>query len=86
MLAVGPLYLMYSNRFRPRSKATKDKQIGSVTSTNLALVAVLLGTYALGVLPQFLVIYFPALYIAGLIGVFVFRNRQLDPWERHEYY
>src|SRR6185436_8578475 len=30
LLAVGPVYLMYSQRFRPRSKATGDKQIASV--------------------------------------------------------
>lgn len=86
LLAVGPLFLLYGNRFRPRGKATKDKQVNSVRSTNLALVAILLGMYALGVLPAFLMIYFPALYIAGLIGVFLFYvQHQFEDtyWESH---
>jgi omega-6 fatty acid desaturase (delta-12 desaturase) len=86
MLSVGPLWLMYSNRFRARGKATKDKQVGSVMSTNLALIAVLLGMYALGVLPQFALIYFPSLYIAGLIGVFLFYvQHQFEDtyWQEH---
>ncbi|HEX7939281.1 MAG TPA: fatty acid desaturase [Gemmatimonadaceae bacterium] len=86
MLLVGPLYLMYSHRFRPRSIATKDKQVSSVMSTNLAIVAVMLGMYALGVLPQFLMIYFPALYLAGVAGVFLFYvQHQFEDtyWESH---
>lgn len=86
LLLVGPLYLMYSHRFRPRSVATKDKQVNSVMSTNLALLAVLLGMYALGVLPQFLMIYFPALYIAGVAGVFLFYvQHQFEDtyWQSH---
>ncbi len=86
MLSVGPLWLMYSNRFRLKSKATKDKQQGSVMSTNLALIAMLLGMYALGVLPQFLIVYFPALYLAGAIGVFLFyvQHQYEDTyWQEH---
>jgi omega-6 fatty acid desaturase (delta-12 desaturase) len=86
LLLVGPLWLMYGSRFRPRGKATKDKQISSVSSTNLAIIATLLGTYALGVLPQFLMVYFPAIYIAGSAGVFLFYvQHQFEDtyWERH---
>jgi omega-6 fatty acid desaturase (delta-12 desaturase) len=86
LLLVGPLYLMYSHRFRPRGVATKDKQISSVMSTNLVLIAVLLGTYALGVLPEFLMIYFPSIYIAGVAGVFLFYvQHQFEDtyWESH---
>lgn len=87
LLLVGPLYLMYSHRFRPRSIATKDKQVNSVMSTNLALIAVLLGMYALGVLPAFLMTYFPALYFAGIAGVFLFYvQHQFEDtyWESHD--
>jgi len=86
LLLGGPLWLMYGARFRPRGKATKDKQISSVVSTNLAIVATLLGMYALGVLPQFLMIYFPTIYIAGSAGVFLFYvQHQFEDtyWENH---
>src|SRR5688572_19800122 len=42
LLVVGPLWLMYSQRFRPRSKATKDKQVSSVWGTNAAIFLTLL--------------------------------------------
>ena len=72
LLLVGPLYLMYSQRFRPRSKATKDKQITSVLWTNIAIVAVLAGFAVAGLLPEFLMVYFPTMYLAGMAGVFLF--------------
>ena len=87
LLLVGPLYLMYSQRFRPRSKATKDKQIASVSSTNLSIVAALVGAWALGVLPAFLLVYFPAIYLAGSAGVFLFYvQHQFEDtyWQSHE--
>jgi omega-6 fatty acid desaturase (delta-12 desaturase) len=72
LLLVGPLYLMYSQRRRERSKATKDKQLNSVLGTNLAIVATLVATYFMGILPEFLMVYFPAIYLAGMAGVFLF--------------
>lgn len=72
LLLVGPLYLMYSQRFRPRSKATKDKQITSVLWTNIAIAAVVAGFALAGLLPEFLMVYFPIMYLAGMAGVFLF--------------
>lgn len=72
LLLVGPLYLMYSQRFRPRSKATKDKQISSVWSTNIAIAAALIGFGLAGLLPEMLLVYFPSIYFAAMAGVFLF--------------
>lgn len=72
LLAVGPLYLMCSQRFRTRSKATKDKQIVSVWGTNAVIVVSLLTFSLLGVLPQVLMVYFPVMYLAGVAGVYLF--------------
>src|SRR5687768_2719951 len=65
LLVVGPLWLMYSQRFRPRSKATKDKQVSSVWGTNAAIFLTLLIAFFLGILPELLMIYFPVIYLAG---------------------
>ena len=72
LLAVGPIYLMCSQRFRTRSKATKDKQIASVWGTNAAIIVGLVLFGFLGVLPQVLMVYFPVLYFAGIAGVYLF--------------
>ena len=72
LLLVGPLWLVYTQRFRPRSKATKDKQIASVWSTNIAIVVSLAFFWALGVLPEMLMVYVPVMYLAGMAGVFLF--------------
>ena len=87
LLAVGPLWLMYSQRFRTRTKATKDMQIASVWGTNAAIVLALLVTYLFGVLPQFLMVYFPVMYFAGVAGVFLFYvQHQFEGtyWAPHE--
>jgi omega-6 fatty acid desaturase (delta-12 desaturase) len=86
MLIIGPLYLLYTYRFKPGGKALKDKTVSSVSSTNLAFIAVLLGMYALGTLKAFLLIYLPALYLAGMIGVFLFYvQHQFEDtyWQQH---
>lgn len=87
LLLIGPLYLMYSQRFRPRGVATKDKQVESVWATNAAIVVALATAYAFGFLPQFLMVYFPAIYLAGIAGVFLFYvQHQFENtyWEPHE--
>ena len=72
LLGIGPLYLMFSQRFRPRSKATKDKQIASVWGTNAAILAAAAVFFVLGVLPEVLMVYLPVIYLAGAAGVFLF--------------
>ena len=87
LLAVGPLYLMVSQRFRPRGKATKDKQVSSVWGTNAAIVVVALVSFLFGVLPEVLLVYMPVIYFSGVAGVFLFYvQHQFEDtyWERHE--
>ena len=72
LLLVGPLYLMINQRFRPRSKATGEKQVVSVWTTNAgilllgALTVLLFGWQAL------LVVYLPAIYLAAMAGIWLF--------------
>jgi acyl-lipid omega-6 desaturase (Delta-12 desaturase) len=87
LLLVGPLWLMYSQRFRTRSKATKDKQVSSVGWTNVAIVTTLLLAFLVGVLPELLLVYFPVIYLSGIAGVFLFyvQHQYEDTyWERHK--
>jgi omega-6 fatty acid desaturase (delta-12 desaturase) len=87
LLLVGPLWLMYNQRFRSRGVATKDKQVTSVWGTNAAIVASIVIALAFGVLPEFLMVYFPVIYIAGAAGVFLFYvQHQFEDtyWEHHE--
>ena len=86
LLLVGPLYLMYSQRFRPRSKATKDKQVASVWGTNAAIVATIVIAYFFGVLPELALVYLPVFYFSGIAGVFLFYvQHQFEDtyWEHH---
>ena len=86
LLFVGPLYLMYSQRFRSRSKATKDKQISSVLWTNVAIVSTLAFAGLLGGLDELLLVYFPVIYISGMGGVFLFyvqHQYEETYWEPH---
>jgi acyl-lipid omega-6 desaturase (Delta-12 desaturase) len=86
LLMVGPLWLMYSQRFRTTSKATKDKQIVSVWGTNLTILLALFVFYLFGVLPEVLMVYFPVMYFAGAAGVFLFYvQHQFEDtyWQEH---
>jgi omega-6 fatty acid desaturase (delta-12 desaturase) len=87
LLLVGPLYLMVSQRVRPRSKATGEREAASVLATNvaiallLALVLVTLGWRAL------VLVYFPAMYLAAMGGVWLFYvQHQFEDayWESHD--
>lgn len=87
LLVVGPLWLMYNSRFRPRSKATKDKQVASVWGLNAAIGLTLLIAFLFGVLPEFLMVYFPVIYLAGSAGVYLFYvQHQFEDtyWEHHQ--
>jgi omega-6 fatty acid desaturase (delta-12 desaturase) len=72
LLVVGPVYLMWSQRFRPRSKATKDKQIYSVWWTNFAIVATVAAFALTGLLAEFALVYVPVMYMAASAGIFLF--------------
>jgi omega-6 fatty acid desaturase (delta-12 desaturase) len=87
LLIVGPLYLTYSQRFRERSKATKDKQVWSVWGTNVAIAATVAAFAAFGLLSEFLMVFGPVMYLAGSAGVFLFYvQHQFEGtyWEHHK--
>jgi omega-6 fatty acid desaturase (delta-12 desaturase) len=72
LLLVGPLYLMINQRFRPRSKATGEKQIASVWATNAAILVLAALTVALFGWTALLVVYLPAIYLAAMAGIWLF--------------
>lgn len=72
LLLVGPIHLAVGQRFRPRSKATGDRQIASVWWTNVAIVLLAaLVVMALG-FKALLLVYLPAYYLAAMAGVWLF--------------
>ncbi len=84
LLLLGPLQLMIGQRIPPRGAATRQ-QITSVWTTNAA-IAVLVGVlFALD--PKLLLlVYLPALYLAGMAGVTLFYlQHQFEGtyWEEH---
>ena len=72
LLLVGPLYLMINQRFRPRSKATGDKQVASVWTTNAGILVLGALTVALFGWRTLLVVYLPAIYLAAMAGIWLF--------------
>lgn len=86
LLGLGPLHLMVGQRFRPRSKATGDKQIRSVLWTNVGiLVGGALFSWWIG-FAAFLMVYLPTIYLAGAAGIWLFYvQHQFEDtyWEEH---
>ena len=72
LLLGGPLHLMISQRFRPRSKATGARQVESVWATNVAIVVAAAAAVALFGWRSLLIVYLPAFYLAAMAGVWLF--------------
>ncbi|HEY4307716.1 MAG TPA: fatty acid desaturase [Gemmatimonadaceae bacterium] len=72
LLLGGPLHLALGQRFRKPSKATRDKQMASVTLTNVALVAVIAIALFLFGLKSVLMAYALPYYLAAMAGVWLF--------------
>jgi omega-6 fatty acid desaturase (delta-12 desaturase) len=68
----GPIHLLFSQRFRSRSKATKTTQIWSVASTNIAIVAGITIAVLLVGWKTVTFAYFIPFYFAGMSGVWLF--------------
>lgn len=87
LLLFGPLHLMFGQRVRPKSKATGAKQITSVWTTNLAIVAAAaLVVWAWG-WKALLLVYLPVYYIAAAAGIWLFYvQHQFEDayWEEKE--
>jgi len=87
LMLVGPLYLMVSNRIRPKSTATGKSQKISVDLTNLAILLTAAGAVWLFGWSALLLVYFPAMYLAAMMGVWLFYvQHQFEDayWESHE--
>ncbi|MEO6446975.1 MAG: fatty acid desaturase [Gemmatimonadaceae bacterium] len=86
LLGLGPLHLIVGQRFRPRSKATGDKQVASVLWTN---AGILVGAIAFSLwvgFPAFALVYLPCIYLAGAAGIWLFYvQHQFEDtyWEGH---
>ncbi len=86
LFGLGPVYMLFSQRWRPRSRATKDKQLNSVFVTNVAIVVLiaafawLIGWRALAL------VYTPVFLIAAAAGIWLFYvQHQFEGtyWETH---
>jgi acyl-lipid omega-6 desaturase (Delta-12 desaturase) len=87
MLGLGPLHLAVGQRYRPRSKATGDKERASVWRTNLALVALVVGMSFLIGFGAVVRVYVPVFFFAGSIGIWLFYvQHQFEGmhWTPHE--
>jgi omega-6 fatty acid desaturase (delta-12 desaturase) len=75
LLGLGPLHLAGGQRYRPRSRATGDKERASVLRTNLALLALLalvVGWSLVIGLKAVALVYVPVFFVAGSIGIWLF--------------
>ncbi|HYV98641.1 MAG TPA: fatty acid desaturase [Gemmatimonadaceae bacterium] len=82
----GPFYLVYTLRFRPRSKATGKRQLWSIWWTNIAIVGLFAFLFAMGGV-RAMTIYALAYYGAAVTGVWLFYvQHQFEDayWESHE--
>jgi omega-6 fatty acid desaturase (delta-12 desaturase) len=89
LLGIGPIYLMLSQRLRPKSTATGARQSASVVWTNVAVaVCVIALSLAIG-LRAVLLVYLPVIYLAGAAGVWLFYvQHQFEDayWEEHAHW
>jgi omega-6 fatty acid desaturase (delta-12 desaturase) len=72
LLLGGPIHLMFSQRFRGRSKATGAPQIASVWATNAGILALGTATILLIGWEMVALVYLPAYYLAAMAGVWLF--------------
>ena len=86
LLGLGPLHMILFQRFRPKGTTVRDRESASVWSTNAAiLLTFLLFTAWVGARATVLV-YLPAIYLAGVGGVWLFYvQHQFEAayWKQH---
>jgi omega-6 fatty acid desaturase (delta-12 desaturase) len=86
LLGFGPLYLMIGQRLPKRTRATGSAQNRSVWTANLGIAACFVGAGLLIGFGPVLWIWMPALYLAGMAGIWLFYvQHQFDEtyWEPH---
>lgn len=87
LLLGGPIHLLIGQRLRPRSKATRDKEIVSVWSTNVAIAVALVAAFWFFGWRIVLIAYGLPYYFAAMAGVWIFYvQHQFEDayWESHE--
>ena len=72
LLGVGPLHLILTQRIRPKGTPLMDPETRSVWSTNVGIVGALVVAGWLIGWRATLLIYFPAIYLAAAIGIWLF--------------
>jgi omega-6 fatty acid desaturase (delta-12 desaturase) len=85
LLLGGPVYLTYSQRFRPLSKATRERQVTSIWWTNAMIVAMCALFVVFGGW-RALALYAASYYFAAMAGVWLFYvQHQFEDayWEEH---
>lgn len=87
MLFLGPLYLLVHHRRNPPASATRSSRGTSVHATNAAVLGMLaLLTWLVG-WPGMLFVYAPVVYLASMIGIWLFyvqHQHEAAYWERHD--
>ena len=68
LLGLGPLHLFVGQRYRPRSKATGDREVASVWRTNAAIVALAAACVAADRVQGAAAVYVPVFFFAGAAG------------------
>lgn len=87
LLGLGPIHLAVGQRYRPRSRATGDKERASVLQTNLALLALVVGWSLVIGFKAVVLVYVPVFFFAGMAGVWLFYlQHQFEGthWAPHE--
>jgi acyl-lipid omega-6 desaturase (Delta-12 desaturase) len=87
LLGLGPLHLAIGQRYRPRSKATGDKELSSVWRTNATIVGLVVAMSLLIGWKAVVLVYVPVFFFAGAAGIWLFYvQHQFDGthWAPHE--
>jgi omega-6 fatty acid desaturase (delta-12 desaturase) len=87
LIGLGPLHMIVLQRLHPRNANRVDREAVSVWTTNIAIVVMLAAFSAWVGLGAVLSIYLPAIYLAGVGGVWLFYvQHQFEDayWKDHE--
>jgi acyl-lipid omega-6 desaturase (Delta-12 desaturase) len=86
LLGFGPLHIICTQRIRPRGTPLLDPETRSVWSTNLGIACLLGGAAWLFGWRAVLIVYFPAMYLAAAVGIWLFyvqHQFEATYWQPH---
>ena len=87
LFGIGPVHLMVSQRVRPKGTPLLDPETRSVWSTNLGIACLCAAGVLLFGWRATLLMYLPAIYLAGAAGIWLFyvqHQFEATYWEPHE--